>query len=113
MNELVWLFIGAMAFVVSTLAVKEGARLFRTGDGDATAETLGGVFGTFLWILWALGAMNVETVSNGSTVSTTHEPVALMGAVLAATMLVVAVDGAVRLFDVFESVEDPFGREGI
>ncbi len=113
MLEIVWLSIGALSFAVSLLAVKEGTRLFRQGDGNAIAETLGGYAGTILWLLWAFGAMNVETVSNGSTVSTSHEAVALLGVVFAVALLVVGLDGTVRLFNTFESTEDPFGRKGI
>lgn len=110
MNELVWLFVGTLAFAVSTLAIREGARLFSKGRGNAIAETLGGYVGMALWLLWSFGAMNVETVSNGETVTTTHEPVALLGVVFAVTLLVVALDGTVRLFNAYESSEDLMGQ---
>lgn len=67
-------------------------------------EAAGGLVSMLLWLLFAYGNMNAEVATNGAVVSESDPAIALLGAVLAAIMLGVALLGTAALVDV-RSVE--------
>lgn len=92
MDQLTWLFLGA--FAVATTA----ATLFTDVE-----DIVGGMLGAVLWSLWALGATNVELVratDTGLVTQTESYPaLALLGAGLAAVLVLILLTGATTLLD--------------
>ena len=66
-------------------------------------DIVGGMLGAFLWSLWALGATNVELVratDSGLVTQTQSYPaLALLGAGLAAMLVLILLTGATTLLD--------------
>jgi len=93
-----WLFVGAVAFLWTVVAVTGGVVAgAQAGRGDGIA-TVGGVVGFVLWGVWTFGALNVEVVTDsGSTVTMTHPELAIVGVMMALVPGYIALTGPIEL----------------
>lgn len=108
MLESAWLFIGAIAFAWTVLAVIAAAYLDSTNARADGVVSNAGVIGFILWGVWTFGALNIEVVDEGSTVTFTHPELAIAGVAMALIAGYLALTGPIELIG---RARDPSQRE--
>lgn len=96
MQDIVFVFVGALAATVSAVALAERF--------DAATRLVGSLLGALLWAVWSLHATNVESFTNGGGIVTRqYLSLSYLGIGLA---LVLATGAVVRAFDVVGEATD-------
>lgn len=89
MLQLTYLFLGAVAFIVTVLTL--------TTADDQTA-ILTGIMGAVSWLLWAYSSLNIVVVDGGGAdVAHQYPSLAAFGVVMAIPNLFVALTGPLQI----------------
>lgn len=108
MLQLTLLFVGTLAFLVSSTTILGSVIMEIRGDIRHMVDVLGGFGGAGLWGVFALGSTNIEVVSNGTVVSAgAAPPLTYVAVAFAGLSVIVALVGVSSLVNVLDTSRSP------